>query len=241
MPDPVTEALLSELVIANRVLAREGVVDDFGHVAARDPHDPTRFWLSRSRSPEIVSREDMIRFDLDANPENPGHLRPYLETILHARLFAARPDVMATVHHHSRPVLPFTLDPSRPLRPVFHLGAVIGPTVPFWDSQDEFGDTAMIIDTKEMADSLAAALGPHPTALLARHGAICVGGSIPEVCFCAIYMQENAAVQIAAEARGAPMFLTAGEIEKTRRMQFGERPLNRAWAYRRARAGFGPL
>lgn len=237
MPSPVTEALLADLVIANRVLAREGVVDDFGHVAARDPHDPSRFWLSRSRSPELVERADLIRFDLDGNPESLGDRRPYLETILHARLFAARPDVMATVHHHARPVLPFTLG-GAPLAPVFHMGALIGGTVGLWDSATEFGDTRMIVESAAQADSLARALGAAPCLLLRAHGAICVGASLAEVCFVSIYMAENAALQFSAEARGSVLFLSPGEIAMTRAMLLSERPLARAWEYRRARAGF---
>jgi HCOMODA/2-hydroxy-3-carboxy-muconic semialdehyde decarboxylase len=235
-----TEALLRDLVIANRILARENVVDDFGHVSARDPADPRFFWLSRSKSPELVERDDLIRFDLDGVPQDPGHRKPYLETILHARIYAARPDVNAIVHHHARAVLPFTMLPI-PLRPVFHLGALIGPEVPLWDSRHEFGDTALIVDTAPMADSLARAMGPHPTALLARHGAVCAEADLKRVVFTAIYMAENAALQMAALAHGTPDYLSPGEIAKTRAMQFGERPLSRAWAYRSARAGFGGI
>ena len=234
------ETVLADLVIANRILAREAVVDDFGHVAVRDPTDAGRFWLSRSRSPELVTRDDLIRFDLDAVPENEGHRRPYLETILHARIFAARPDVMAVVHHHARPVLPFTLGGAT-LAPVFHMGSLIGGPVAMWDSADEFGDTRMIIENAAQADSLARALADAPCLLLARHGAVCVGASLAEACFTSIYMAENAALQLAAEARGAVQFLSAGETAMTRAMLLSERPLSRAWEYRRARAGFGGL
>jgi HCOMODA/2-hydroxy-3-carboxy-muconic semialdehyde decarboxylase len=239
--DRELESLLADLVIANRILAREEVVDDFGHVSVRDPRDPSRFWLSRSRSPEVVSRDDLIRFDLDAKAENAGHRRPYLETVLHARIFAVRPDVHCVVHHHARPVLPFTVT-QRPLRPVFHMGSVIGATIPLWDSQEEFGDTNMLIDTSPKADSLAKALGPHSCALLRRHGAICVGASIPEACFVSIYMKENAELQYAAEALGGEVdYLTPGEIAQTGAMLRSERPLRRSWEYRVARAGFGGL
>jgi HCOMODA/2-hydroxy-3-carboxy-muconic semialdehyde decarboxylase len=239
--DRELDALLSELVIANRVLAREDVVDDFGHISVRDPRDPSRFWLSRSRSPEVVVREDLIRFDLDGTPENPGHRKPYLETILHARIYAARPDVGSVVHHHARAVLPYTIT-SRKLRPVFHMGSVIGAEVPVWDSQTEFGDTNLIIDDKDEADSLARALGSHSCVLLKRHGAVCVGKTIPEVCFVSIYMKENAALQYQAEATGEAVdYLTPGEVEKAGTMLRGERPLSRAWQYRCARAGFGSL
>ena len=43
---------LDELVTANRILAREGVVDAFGHVSIRHPEHVDRFILSRARAPE---------------------------------------------------------------------------------------------------------------------------------------------------------------------------------------------
>jgi len=47
-PDP---ALIEDLVIANRILADQGVVDGFGHISARHDKDPNRFLLSRSMAP----------------------------------------------------------------------------------------------------------------------------------------------------------------------------------------------
>lgn len=46
---------LQTLVIANRILANEGVVDAFGHVSVRHPDNPERFLLSRSRAPELIT------------------------------------------------------------------------------------------------------------------------------------------------------------------------------------------
>ena len=62
------EEHLEDLVIANRILAHEGVVDGFGHVSLRHPERPDRFFMSRSRSPELVTRDDIMEFDLDCNP-----------------------------------------------------------------------------------------------------------------------------------------------------------------------------
>jgi HCOMODA/2-hydroxy-3-carboxy-muconic semialdehyde decarboxylase len=45
---------LDELVTANRILAREGIVDAFGHVSVRPPEQPDLFWLSRARAPECI-------------------------------------------------------------------------------------------------------------------------------------------------------------------------------------------
>ncbi len=58
------------------------------------------------------------------------------------------------------------------LRPIFHMAAVIGTTVAVWDSQDEFGDTNMLVDSMEMNHSLARKLGTNRAALLRGHGCI---------------------------------------------------------------------
>lgn len=47
LPMSPPDRLLSEVALANRILAREGVVDAYGHASARHPDDPARFLLSR--------------------------------------------------------------------------------------------------------------------------------------------------------------------------------------------------
>ena len=39
------ERLVEELVTANRILAREGIVDSFGHISVRHPDNPQHFLL----------------------------------------------------------------------------------------------------------------------------------------------------------------------------------------------------
>ena len=45
------DALLRDLVIANRILAHERVVDAFGHVSVRHPDRPDRFFLPARAAP----------------------------------------------------------------------------------------------------------------------------------------------------------------------------------------------
>ena len=42
-----------DLVIANRILAMENVVDAYGHISIRHPLDPGRYLLARSLSPDM--------------------------------------------------------------------------------------------------------------------------------------------------------------------------------------------
>ena len=61
-----------ELALANRIVANEGVLDAFGHVSMRHPDNPNRYFLSRSRAPELVEPDDLIEYDL----EFPAGARP---------------------------------------------------------------------------------------------------------------------------------------------------------------------
>src|SRR5438128_1322316 len=76
--------LTEELVTANRILAREGVVDSFGHISVRHPDNPQRYLLSRSRAPDCIERDDIMEFTLDGTPVDPRGRAPYLE--VNARL-----------------------------------------------------------------------------------------------------------------------------------------------------------
>src|SRR5271169_2802141 len=73
-------AAISELVIANRVVAHLKLVDSFGHVSVRHPENPQRFFMSRSRAPSLVTKDDILEFDLDSNPIDARGLRPMAVT-----------------------------------------------------------------------------------------------------------------------------------------------------------------
>jgi HCOMODA/2-hydroxy-3-carboxy-muconic semialdehyde decarboxylase len=240
MSDDAVQHAIRELVLANRILAREDVIDDFGHVSLRHPTDPGRYFLSRSRSPFAVTADDIMEFALDGTPVDQRGRRMYAERAIHGTVYMARPDVMSVIHHHARSVLPFTVTKLE-LRPVFHMGSVMGATVPLWDSQPEFGDTNMLVDDLPKGHSLARALGPNPSVLLARHGACNVGKSLRAAVFTAVYMKANAEMVLASLPHAPISYLTPGEIEKTASMLLSDMPLARAWDYYLARAGFGGL
>src|SRR5580700_7513660 len=135
--------LLRDLVVANRILSHEDVVDAYGHISVRHPDNPKRFFLSRSRAPDLVERHDLIEFDAEGEPVNDKR-QPYLERHIHAAIFEARPDVMAVVHAHAEDILPFSIASATKLRPVIHAGSFIGTEVPVWDIADRFGDTNLL-------------------------------------------------------------------------------------------------
>lgn len=235
-----TEHAIRDLIIANRILAREDVIDDFGHVSVRHPTDPNRFLLSRSRSPLNVTRDDIMEFSLDGTLIGDDPRRPYAERFIHGAVYMARPDVNSVSHHHARSVIPFAVTDT-PLKPIFHMASVMGAEVPVWDSQSEFGDTNMLVDSLEMGHSLARTLGSHRAALLRCHGAICAAPDLRAICMISIAMKDNAELILKSLPLGTPKYLTPGEIEKAATMLLGDMPLARAWDYWTTRAGYAGL
>lgn len=229
-----------DLVLANRILAREDVIDDFGHVSMRHPTNPGRFLLSRSRSPEVVTRDDIMEFELDGTLVSDDPRRSYAERFIHGAIYMVRDDVGAVTHHHARSVIPFSVT-GVPIRPVFHMGSVAGAEVPVWDSQAEFGDTNMLVDSLEMGHSLAMTLGQGRAALLRGHGAVCAAADLRAVCMVSVYLKDNAELILNSLPLGEPSYLSAGEIELASSMLLSDMPLARAWDYWTARAGYQGL
>ena len=157
MPDHFAD-LRHELAVANRILANEGIIDAFGHISARHPGDPNRYFISRHRASELVEPSDILEMTLDSKPVVPTSLRLYSEMVIHGEIYKARPDVNSVCHHHAPSVLPFCATGVE-LVPLFHLGGTLGAKVPFWDSRDEFGDTNLLVRTPEEGASHARALG----------------------------------------------------------------------------------
>ena len=229
MPDKFAE-LRHELAVANRILAHEGVIDAFGHVSIRHPDDPGRYFLARSRSPELVEPGDILEFDLESQPVKPPAVQLYAERVIHGEILKARPDVVAVCHHHAAAVMPFCIS-GDPIVPVFHLGAAMGAVAPFWDSRDEFGDTNLLVVKPAEGASLARALGKHSIVLMRRHGATVVGSSLRELVFRAIYSCDNARYLSEAKRLGNFSPLSPGEIEMAQAIYQLPNAQSRAWEY----------
>ena len=237
------DSLVKDLVIANRILAREDVVDAYGHVSVRHPDNPHRFLIARSVAPELVGPEDILELDLKGEPVRDDDRKLYLERFIHAAIFAARPDVMAVVHAHAEDTLPFGIAPATTLRPVIHSGSFIGSEVPVWDIADRFGDTNLLVTNIEQARDLAQCLGPNNVALMRGHGFASAARSLIEVVRLSVYLPRNArALSRAKQLGGEIKYLSAGEIAARSR---GYSPYSvetwRTWEYWANKAGCGHL
>jgi HCOMODA/2-hydroxy-3-carboxy-muconic semialdehyde decarboxylase len=227
--------VFDELVTANRILAREGVVDAFGHVSIRHPDRPDRYVLSRARAPECIEPDDLMEFTFDGTPVEPRGRKPYAERFIHGAVYDARADARAVVHHHSPSVIPFSVTGAQ-LSPIMHMCAGIGVQVPTWDSRTTFGDTNLLVTNMAMARDLASSLGGRPVILMRGHGCVVAGTTLREVVFNSIYLQLNADLQLKAGALGDITFLSDGEIAAVLRTRSAF-TFERAWEFWCRRAG----
>jgi len=237
------DTLLNDLVIANRILAHEEVVDAYGHVSVRHPEKPDRFFLARSLAPELVTREDIIEFTLDGKPVKEEKRALYLERFIHGGILEVRPDVMAVVHAHAEDILPFGIVSATPLRPVIHSGSFLGTHVPVWDIADKLGDTNLLVANVEQGQDLAKCLGTWNTVLMRGHGFASAARSLIEVVRMAVFLPRNArALLKAVQLGGQIKYLSQGEIEARNRGYGPYTPETwRAWEYWANKAGVGNL
>jgi ribulose-5-phosphate 4-epimerase/fuculose-1-phosphate aldolase len=216
------KAVIDDLVIGNRVLYVQDVVDSYGHISARHPHHPERFLMSRARAPGLVVTSDIMEFGLDGELVHPDERPVYSERFIHSEIYKARPDVNAVVHSHSPTVVPFsvTQEPLRPIRAAFFY-----PEVPVFDTRASAGWTNLLISTSALGQALAQTLGQNSVALMRGHGNVVVAPTVRVAVYRAIYTEANAKLLLQAKMLGGPItYLAPEEAALMEQQQSRHRP-----------------
>ncbi len=232
---PANQAMINDVVLANRVLAHEiNVLDAYGHVSVRDPRNPNRYYLSRAISAGMVSAADIIEYDLDSKAVGAERSDGYIERFIHGEIYKARPDVMAVIHAHSPEMIAFGAS-SVPLRNMIHTGAFINDGVPVFDVR-KFGGTAddMLIRNPTLGKALAQALGSKTAMILFGHGVVVTGPTLATAVSNAYFLNMNARVEQQAIALGgAVRYLERepGSHPSPDTTPAGAAANNRAWEY----------
>jgi ribulose-5-phosphate 4-epimerase/fuculose-1-phosphate aldolase len=229
---------VDDLVAANHILARLGVVDGFGHVSVRDPRDPAHYLLARSMAPALVTAADILTYDLNDAALDANGRTSYLERFIHGAIYRTRPDVVSVVHSHAPDVIPFA-DSSVPLQPVYHMASFLGTRVPIFEIRDAAGDASdMLVSSRPLGDALAKTLGGAGVALMRGHGMVAVGVRIPESVFRSYYTMIDARLESAAIGLGGRVtYLNPGEAQHS--TQTNQGVLLRAWEL--WKRDYGPL
>ncbi len=179
---------------ASKRMAQLGlVVGSAGNVSARiraDGRDLLAITPNRKRYGQLTV-EEIVVVDFEGEPVE-GDLVPSSETLMHACVYKARPEVRAVAHTHS--VYATTLAVAAlPLPPILdELVTYVGGEV----QVAEYG----MAGTEDLAAKAVAALGERNAVLLRNHGMLGVGAS-PEAALDVCLLVERAA-QVYLLARG---------------------------------------
>ncbi len=199
------------LAAALRLFARMGFDEGAaGHITARDPEHPDRFWINPfGMHFGHVRVSDLLLVDADGSVRSgEGRVNPAGFTI-HSQLHAARPDVVAAAHAHSVhgrawSALARRLDP------------LTQDACAFYDDHDVFGEFGGVVVDAGEGKRIAACLGGGKAVILRNHGLLTVGGSVQEAAWWFISMERACQVQLLAEAAGNPLCVDPDVARATR-------------------------
>src|SRR6185295_4234916 len=180
------QALRHDVAVANRIIERFGLSNAFGHVSARIPGTNT-FYISTRRSPGLADEDDLLVIDTDGKVLS-GSGTPNSEFWIHARIYAARPQVNGIVHAHPLACISLT-QIGEPHRVVHHQGGG------FVDGIPEYGRIGLI-RSREQGDQVAVSLGQGIAVMMRGHGITTALADVRAATVAACFLEESADLQI---------------------------------------------
>ncbi|HVP86952.1 MAG TPA: class II aldolase/adducin family protein [Casimicrobiaceae bacterium] len=218
-------ALRRDVALANRIIERFGLSRAFGHVSARIPGTDT-FLIPTRRSPVFAEAGKLLVLNTDGKLLS-GEGAPNSEMWIHARVYAARPEVGGVVHAHPPASICLT-QIGEPHRIVHNHGGV------FVDGVAEY-ERIGLIRTRELGDALAQALGSRVAVMMRGHGITTAAADVRRATIAALYLEESASLQLAmlAAAGGNAGAIREYAHEEALRVRdhLSDVMLERAWEY----------
>ena len=217
--------LREDVATANRIAHATGLVTAYGHVSARVPGTDT-FLIPTRASPMLATAAGLLTMDLEGRVlDGEGH--PNSEFWIHARIYAARPDVGAVAHVHA-PACVVLGQLGQTVRPLHNSGAVAGPV--------EVYERAGLIRSRALGDAVAAVMGARRAMLLRGHGANVAEADVRRAIVVACFLEEAARLQVQAlAAAGGDAarigYYGAEEVDRLRGELDAPAPMERAWEY----------
>jgi ribulose-5-phosphate 4-epimerase/fuculose-1-phosphate aldolase len=216
-----TDTVRHDLAMALAMLEREEIIDFNGHFSSRLPNGRGLLINAVDSVRSRIRLDDFIEIDFDGRPLSGTRTAP-MEFHLHAQIYLRRADVQAIVHAHPRWSTVLTTA-GHDWQPVTMQAAVLG-AVP------TFEQTASI-NSAPLGEALARCLGDGKAALMRRHGALTVAGSVRDAFVEAIYLEENAYRQYLTLQIGTPQALSAEECATIGKNLSRSVLLQKVWDY----------
>jgi len=223
----ITE-LRERLAESIRICVREELLENFGHVSARDP-DSRRIFVLRHLHERLdrVTANDFIEVDEHGKAIR-GNTEPPKEVLLHTAIYRRRTDVNGIVYSH-------------PLYSTI-LGVLGRPILPllanchFIKSGIQVFDVPRYIGNSQTAELMINELASSVALLLRGSGLVTVAENIQEATLLSILIERSAKVQYMASAIGDPKAIVAADMPG----KFGSMPTHffeSSWGHYVSKAG----
>ncbi len=124
---------------------------------------------------------------------------PPRETMIHAAIYKARPEVNSVVHTHQTIATAFSVA-GTPILPIYNQAAVFAPETPIFPSP-------RLIYTVQDGKEICQTLGDRIAMLLKGHGIVVCGDSLEYATIHAIYLERTAYMQFIASCVGKPAIM----------------------------------
>jgi ribulose-5-phosphate 4-epimerase/fuculose-1-phosphate aldolase len=227
--------LRHDVAIANHIIERFHLSNAFGHVSARIPGTNT-FYFPTRRSPGLADENTLLVIDTDGKVLE-GDGLPNSELWIHARIYAARPDVGGVVHAHPMATISLT-QIGQPHRVVHNSAGVFGGGIPEYD---RIG----LIRSRELGDLLATSLGEAQAVMMRGHGFSVAQPDVRAAAVASYFLEESAELNLrmlaAAGGDGSRIRAYTKEEADLVGDQLSGNPLARAWEYFSTAAELRPL
>ena len=219
------DLLRRDVALANRIIERCGLANVFGHASARIPETDT-FLLPSRRSPGFADADALIVVDCDGTVRS-GDGTPNSELWIHARIYAARPEIGGVVHAHPYACICMS-QIGEPFRIIHNQGGAFASGVAAFD---QIG----LIRTRELGDRLARTLGGATAVIMRGHGITTAAPDVRTATVAACFLEESAHLQLQmlGAAGGDSARIRAYSREEADRVsdQLDPPIVARAWEY----------
>lgn len=206
----INQALKEEVARSGPLLIEKGLSPgrDFGDTSLRDPKTGLIYILPKPspRQPicdwSKVTAEDVAVITLDGENVGNSDVLPTIEMPMHVRIYKARPEINGIVHSHGE------------WSSIF---AGVRQNIPAvtLDALETIGEEEIRcavyaqIASEELGASVVDALGTRSkAALMANHGAVCIGVSLDEAFLVATLLEKLSLQVVMGKMIGQPVGIT---------------------------------
>jgi L-fuculose-phosphate aldolase len=218
MTEPVRD-----LALAYRILGSFNIgVGLLAHLTMRGEGGSTFWTYQFGQSVEEVRTADLVEIGFDMEPVS-GDARINPNLIIHAKIYAARPDVRSIIHHHGANGVA--------------LGAIGSTVIPFDQHAARWHGEVALAEVYEspllhgQSASIVEALGGMKAVLMKHHGVLVTGSCLADAVVSTIELDNVCGAQLKAMAAGEPQSMPAAELEDVKQVLGSARYYEGVWAY----------